>query len=679
MQFSCFRRLAALSGLLLPLSIQAEEEMPVAQLPPITLSPQTRAAASPSESLVDPAQAEPFALDLTEALDDEPAFQIYRREGARQANPTAQGVSLRNLGPTATSRTLVLRNGVPQNDPFGGWIPWVRFPAMGLEQVTFLAPGEGLPWGSGSAGGVLLLEPKSPAGTAATADLAAGVPAFFRGYTRATGRSGPWRAGAEVFGSVQRGHFRVHPSDRGPVDTRAHLRYFGANGTVVRDDRAGRWELAAGVFDEARGNGLPQSENATFAADVALRRVWEPVAADWSLTAVGYGQFREFESSFAAVNDDRTEDSPVLDQFSVPAESGGGALTLALALAPAWELLLGADARWIAGETNERFFFSGSEFLRQREAGGNQLFGGAFATLRWSQEPFAVQATGRLDYWRLSDGRLLVSDLSGGSAGSTTRFDDRDGLEPTGQVSAQWRPVNALLLRAAVSRNFRVPTINELYRPFRVGNDTTRANAALEPERFTSAFVSARARPAERLEIFVEGFHYWLEEAVANVTLETFPDGSTAQRLNVPESRVFGLETGGARTPLPDLRLQVAYLFAETRFESATQGIDLDGRAFPLAPKHALTAEVAYERGGWRFVVEKHYTGEAFEDTDNSREIPDAFTVDVGAAYAIGEGMTLRCAVDNLFDATVVSGVRADGTRFVAPGRTVSFGFRWEL
>ena len=65
---------------------------------------------------------------LDDALRFVPGFTLFRRTGSRVANPTAQGVTLRGLGGSGASRALVLDDGMPMNDPFGGWVYWGRVP-----------------------------------------------------------------------------------------------------------------------------------------------------------------------------------------------------------------------------------------------------------------------------------------------------------------------------------------------------------------------------------------------------------------------------------------------------------------------------------------------------------------------------------------------------------------------
>ncbi len=66
------------------------------------------------------------AFRTDDVLRQVPGFSLFRRTTSRTANPTAQGVSLRGLGASGASRALVLSDGFPLNDPFGGWVYWNR-------------------------------------------------------------------------------------------------------------------------------------------------------------------------------------------------------------------------------------------------------------------------------------------------------------------------------------------------------------------------------------------------------------------------------------------------------------------------------------------------------------------------------------------------------------------------
>ena len=83
------------------------------------------------------------SMALDDMLRQVPGFSTYRRSSSLFANPTSQGVSLRGVGASATSRSSVLLDGIPLNDPFGGWVYWARVPEAAISSVE-VANGGGL-------------------------------------------------------------------------------------------------------------------------------------------------------------------------------------------------------------------------------------------------------------------------------------------------------------------------------------------------------------------------------------------------------------------------------------------------------------------------------------------------------------------------------------------------------
>jgi hypothetical protein len=65
--------------------------------------------------------------------------ELFRRSSSLVANPSSQGISLRGLGSTSASRTLVTEDDVPLNDPFGGWIHWQEQPELAISASNWCA------------------------------------------------------------------------------------------------------------------------------------------------------------------------------------------------------------------------------------------------------------------------------------------------------------------------------------------------------------------------------------------------------------------------------------------------------------------------------------------------------------------------------------------------------------
>jgi outer membrane receptor for Fe3+-dicitrate len=101
------------------------------------------------------------AATLDDTLRQVAGFSLFRRSGSRTANPTSQGVSLRATGASGASRALVLADGVPLNDPFGGWVYWDRVPRESIGEVEVLLGSSSHLYGSAALGGVIDLGTKT--------------------------------------------------------------------------------------------------------------------------------------------------------------------------------------------------------------------------------------------------------------------------------------------------------------------------------------------------------------------------------------------------------------------------------------------------------------------------------------------------------------------------------------
>ena len=97
------------------------------------------------------------ASRLDEALATVPAVSLFRRTSSLSANPTTQGISLRAIAPSGAGRTLVTLDGVPVNDPFGGWVLWSQVAPESLAGLDVIRGAGAGPYGAGALPGVIQL------------------------------------------------------------------------------------------------------------------------------------------------------------------------------------------------------------------------------------------------------------------------------------------------------------------------------------------------------------------------------------------------------------------------------------------------------------------------------------------------------------------------------------------
>ncbi|NIP97790.1 MAG: TonB-dependent receptor, partial [Akkermansiaceae bacterium] len=256
------------------------------------------------------------------------------------------------------------------------------------------------------------------------------------------------------------------------------------------------------------------------------------------------------------------------------------------------------------GETNEHAGYVNGTFLRRRRAGGEQFFGGVFARAAYHPESdLTLDASARLDFWGLRDGERVEHRPSTGALLRDDQFHARDGLEPSLSVAVSYPVTESVTLAASSGTSFRLPTLNELYRPFRVRNDITEANAGLDPERFFSIEAGARWTPSDAFSCSLDFFHHWINDAIANVPVTdpgeataiagfVPPGGSVAQRRNVEEARAWGLEGRAHWQVSPRCALTLSYLLSRSEFEKSSDQPLLEGKRFPQAPLHRLVAGI---------------------------------------------------------------------------------------
>lgn len=610
-----------------------------------------------------------------------PGFSLFRRTSSRTANPTTQGVTLRNFGPSGAGRTLVLLDGIPLNDPFAGYVLWSQVSSASLKSVLVQPGGGAGLFGNAALAGTIFLVSEPLRETSMTLEGSGGNAETYQGSVATTMVRKPVAA-ALFFERFSTGGYPVIAAgQRGPVDKNA-----SAKSNLV--DLRAQWQLGAETslqlrgryFEEERGNGARLTSNATEGEDVSavLRQKFPAQQAE--LQVSGYGQWRRFRATFSSINASRDVETPALDQFRVPADAAGGSAVWSM-MAGEHRLVLGGDARWVDGQTNELFLWDGSVFRRLREAGGTQIFAGIFAEDTWSISPqTTIVGSLRADHWELSDGFRSETERATGAVLTDTKFSDRAGNEINGRLGARVQATRTLAWRGAFYSGFRVPTLNELYRPFRVGNDVTEANAALQPEHLLGVELGGEWQATPAVRISGTGFVNRLEDAVSNVTIGPGPAGGVLrQRQNVELVVAPGFEGAAEWQVMPALRVRAGYLFTHPTIERAADPV-LRGKLLAQTPEHVFTGGAEWTPATkWLVSAQVRYVDRQFEDDQNSRTLAPFATVDAAVGYEFSGQVSAILRVENLFNTEVESGKSATGLISIGTPRLVSLQVRWRL
>ncbi|WP_428681410.1 TonB-dependent receptor [Sphingopyxis sp.] len=679
------RLLIGTAALVLPAGAMAQEEgdyVRAEDIPCVTSSPRPRdliiviGSGALSRSDGDAVQsgavlsdiAPGFGSRVENRLRDEAGLVQFRRSDGRSAHPTSQGITLRGLGGNASARALVTLDGVPQADPFGGWVAWSAYDAINLGGVIVTRGGGSGVDGPGALAGTVGLYSRMTDGIQASAAYGSRDSLDLS----ASAGSDLGRGAIAIDGRYSRGDgfIPIAKGQRGSVDRAAPYEQ-GGLGLRLRFDAGEDSRIEASVrgFSDRRDRGTNFTASKVDGIDASVRFVHDPYGAtQW--TALAYLQLRDFESGFASVVAGRNSVAPALFQ-RVPATGLGARLELRPAIADSNPLGLGIDWRRTSGRTEEDYFFSGVTPGRHRIAGGDSHTVGAFA--EWTsgdgQDGFLWTLSGRVDRWWLGEGYRIERNI-GGSLITNLRFPARQGWEGSGRAGVRWTS-DGFTLRAAAYRGWRLPTLNELYRPFRVGADTTTANEMLRPERLWGGEAGADwARGDTKLSVTLFANH--LSNAIANVTIG--PNLSQRQNLDAIDSK--GIEFAGEQRIGP-ATLRATWAFADAKVDASGLAATLDGRRPAQIAKNSgsvsLRSNGAGPFGGFATL---RYVGSQNEDDLGLLKLDDAVTLDAGLSWRITDALSVEARGENLTNELVPAAISSSGIVERATPRTLWVGAR---
>ncbi|GAB5482095.1 MAG: TonB-dependent receptor [Parasphingorhabdus sp.] len=634
---------------------------------------------------------------IENALRTVPGLQQFRRSDARSANPTSQGITIRGLGGNASSRAVLLLDGVPQADPFGGWVAWPGYDALALGSARITRGGGSGSEGSGAIAGTIelfsqdvgnLIELGAAYGSRNSVDadllfgreLGQGQLTISANYARGDGFT------------------PIIESQRGDVDHQAEYEQAGIAVRYVAP-LTDNTELQANVraFTDDRERGFAFSENHNDGADASIRLV-NRSDTGWQWSALGYVQIRNFDVSFGGVAADRNSVRRVFEQFNVPSTGLGARFEVRPPVGDNIELRIGGDWRRTEGETNENFFFLDDDTPRRsRNAGGSTATYGAFVEASvQATEALTLTGGGRIDFWTIDDGFRREIELINpfpGSVRTDAQFDNRDGTEFTARGGFAYDATDQLALRGAAYLGWRLPTLNELFRPFRVGPDATAANELLKPERVKGAELGLDW-DSESVSIGITAFYNELDDAVANVTLDTGPGlfpgvgfvsgaGVFRQRQNLDSIESKGIEIDtefDLGSLVNNLSARAAYSYVDAEVKASGDAAAVDGLRPAQIPEHNASASLLWEKkNGTGASVSLRYIGSQFEDDQNTRRLDDAFTIDGRLAFAVNDRLLVEGRVENLFDARVETAVSSSNIIERAFPRTFWIGLRTKI
>jgi outer membrane receptor protein involved in Fe transport len=607
-------------------------------------------------------------------------FSLFRRSSSLSSHPTAQGVSLRGIGPSGVSRTLVLVDGVPFNDPFGGWVYWTRVPLESVNRIEVIDGSSSSLYGNYGMGGVINIISSSPARRSVE-------------FKTQYGNHGSPKAdffASDVWGklgvAVEGGAFDtdgfpiVIANERGIIDNNAQVTFknFNFRADYKASDRVSVF-FRGGYFKEDRVNGKVGEVNDTkWTAVGGGVRLRMPDESD--LQATVFTDDNTFHSTFLAVNPAPYNTRPprsivrlATDQ-SVPTDAAGTMIQWSRAIGRNNFFSAGFDWRRVDGDSLEDLYVNGAivpegptapaTLTGRRNSGGTQRSAGLFLQDVFNMNNFVLTLSARVDNWTNYDGHIIETSAVTGlpTAGHRGDLPDKDDTVVSPRAGALYRFNDRVSVWGDIGWGFRAPTLNELYRQFSVGLTRTLANETLGPERLFGGEAGVRFEASRNISFRSTYYDNRVKNPVANVTIGT----NLQQRQNLGRTRIRGWQNDVETRVGEFVRVSAGYLFNNAKVTEyspvpvpGVPVVDLTGLYLPQVPKHRGSVSVAYANPRlFNVAVAGMFYGRQFDDDQNARikpgetepGLPGYGLVDLSASRDIGRNLQVFFGVQNLFD-----------------------------
>jgi outer membrane receptor protein involved in Fe transport len=600
-------------------------------------------------------------ISLDDKMRQVPGFELFRRTTSLVANPTTEGVSLRGLGSTAASRSLVVFDDIPIADPFGGWIHWEELPAPSIQSIELVRGGASDLYGSSAIGGVINIVPVKPDANRFQLNTSGGSESTTDNSGLGMFKVGKWSGlgSGQIIGTD--GYILTAPSARGPIDQPYNVH--SQNGLTEFDhglSHDGRLFLRGSVLNEQRHNGTPIQINST--------RLWRYAAGtDWGNLGVRlFGDNEHYSQTFSTINATRTAET--LTRIGKdPAAELGAAGHWHQPVGTHLLFLAGADIHDVRAADYEYMFPTSKGYLnttaRQRQSG---VYGEILFTPRY----WTMSLSGRIDHFSNFDASQYATAALPKQLPQLhqTVFDPRIGITR--------RLTNTVAVSASAFRAYRAPTENELYRTGQVGSQTTLPNPNLQSERATGWEVGVHTElPSIGSTLRVSYFWTQINRPITALTLNTTATSTLLMRENLGQIESRGISVDYASRPVSWLGIEGGYQYADATVTSNAKMPSLVGNWIPQVARNMATSQMNFSRRRLGLLsLQGRISGRQYDDDANQYLLHGFFSFGAYASHDFGRHLSAFAAGDNLFDRSIQAGKTPQLT--LASPRTARFGLR---
>jgi outer membrane cobalamin receptor len=539
-------------------------------------------------------------------------------------------------------RGLVLADGLPAQDGFGGQVDWAAYPASNVQRAELLLGAGSALYGAGAVGGVLDLQTLAPPAQGALPSGRLSIAAGNNGYTEqtvnASGSIAPRLTTAVALQQQRLQYFALSPA------------YQSANSGISRADAAMssvrlRYALSSrdaievgqrGAWDD-QNEGRP---NYTFWRRLSQTELRYTHSGPQSVVQTSLYSRNTFLVNVA----DQFPSSPGVLRYvqDVPTNESGASLRWITGGGPSTLELL-ADARHVGGESLQY----GSNAALQNSGGGLQSLGGFAAQETWTSGRFEAVGGARFDTIQ-SYGLQLVSVSKGVT--KVTAPSNRTDQAISPRLALRYDLSPSVSFRASSGSGLRAPFLNELVRGFFIGDVSYQPNPSLVPERSntTSAGIDVLGG---RTHLSLDAFDTTVNDAIMFRTI----DATHQLRSNVARTHTDAYMLRFARDLSSCSRVSAWVTTQNSRVESGSSSIV--GKQLQYVPLQSASIDYAARVGTVGAGVTVSYAGQTYADDLNTQPLGTAVLVGARTRIPLADGASLDIRADNLTNARYLSSI----------------------
>lgn len=576
---------------------------------------------------------------------------------------TSNKIVMRGLGGTTEGRVLLLIDGVPMNDLYGGDLEWNRIPLSIIQRVEIVKGAASALYGSGAMGGVINIITKNPTGQSrADVSLTYGGMNTKKGSLAASGKIGGIGLSVAADKLSSDGY-----NPETPANTKSYTRDKGTkrqnvNGKITYDlDSTSSLFVSGSYYDnQTTGTLALPGFNPFFQAQKTYTAGYTKKFDNQGELSVRTYMKDEY-SDYDSANSAKTAVQYVSSNTNLD-RGGGVQFMLPLTNDPVFgtsTFVTGIDLRQ-GSIDRHNLYLDGSG--RDIKIQGKQKYIGVFLQDEmFIGDRWIVNIGGRYDTWSNYDG--YGYDTSMTPTETNYKTSSTSGFSP--KAGIVYRMSDATSLRASAGSAYRAPTLSDLYNTFVSGSRVWYGNPDLKPERVISYELGLDQKIFDgklnmtAYQSYAKDFFYF----IATTPMDGYTAAQT--KTNVGKVEIHGIETDFSYPLVQDVRLMANYTYNISKIKEYQANTALEGNYLIEVPKHKGSLALTYnnpERFDAKLAL--RYVGKRYSNDTNTAQYNSYTVCDLKVAKKFGSRFEGSLEVDDVFD-------RGYTEYYVSPGRIV--------